>query len=530
MQFWHDKARNILIYPQAAPFLLQAIPEARSVNGTLMAVPRTLRNCQVLRKYDFPVPPVMENYDWPIEPGRKPLQHQKLYANFTVLHPKMFNLGDPGTMKTLSTLWAFDWLRRQHPGEEFRALVVAPLTILETVWASAIFKNFLSGMTCEILTGDAGRRTRFLARKADVYIINHDGVAVGAHTRKFIKLDGLSKELAEREDIKVVIIDEARAYGDARTKRNRIGRLVFGHKPYLWQLTGTPMPNAPTDAYGMAKLANNAYGKSFDAFQKETMINVSKFKWVPRREGYEVARRLLTPAVRVPITAVWDGPPRTTQQRRVALTAEQVKLMAELKRDLQLTVASGVPITAANEAAARWKFIQISLGAVYDDAHKAHLVDAKPRYEEVASIIESTERKVIVFVPITSVIDMLAIYLRKRWKIGVINGEVGIKERATLIRAFVDEPDFKVMVVDPGTTAHGINEFVEADTAIWMGATDKAELWIQGNARIDRPGQRYPTTVFQLVSNKLEEEIFRRLETNTSMQGLMLEAVARGDL
>ena len=70
----------------------------------------------------------------------------------------------------------------------------------------------------------------------------------------------------------------------------------------------------------------------------------------------------------------------STQQRDAELTPEQKKLMIELKRDLQVGIRSGEPITAANEAAARQKYIQIALGAIYDHEHKVHLIDARPRF------------------------------------------------------------------------------------------------------------------------------------------------------
>ncbi len=531
MQFYHDRSTDVLVYPGYIPNV-QALPDARMVDREHFGVPRTLPNCQVLRYYNYPTPPVVtaENYDWPIEPGRQPLIHQRVYTNFMALHPRCFNLGDPGTMKTLSALWTIDFLMQQHPPGACRALVIAPLTVLETVWASAIFKNFLSRRSFEILMGTAEKRRQLLAKKADVSIINFDGVGIGAHTRKGLSLDGFSQDLAEREDIKIVVVDEASAYRDSRTKRHRLARLIIGKRRHLIMMTGTPLPNAPTDAYGLSKLMNNAFGKSFQTFQMETMLKISQYKFVPQKDGYEKARKLLVPAVRFALSDVWDGPPSTVQKRMVPLTEQQKKMMAELKRDLQVSLKNGAAIAANNEAAARWKFIQISLGSIYDGDHFAHHVDAGPRYAEVESIIESTQRKVVVFVPLTSVINALQKHLSKRWKVGVINGDIPAKDRPAIIRAFESDPDFKAIVVDPGATAHGINEFVVADTAIWMGAIDKAELWIQGNKRIDRPGQKYPTTIFQIVSNKLEEEMFRRLETNTSMQGLMLEAVRRGDI
>lgn len=295
-------------------------------------------------------------------------------------------------------------------------------------------------------------------------------------------------------------------------------------------LTGTPTPNAPTDAYGLAKMVNNAFGKSFTTFREETMIKLTQFKYVPRKDGYDTARRLLTPSIRFDIKDVWNGPELTTQQRQVELTAEQKKAMAELKKNLQVIVKSGQPISALNEAAARTKFLQISFGSIYDGNHKAHAIDASPRLQELESVIEEAAHKVLIFCPLTAPLNALQARLSRKWKCVVLNGDVSPKDRATNIKRFSDEDDLKIMLADPQTTAHGINEFVVADTVVFYGPTDKAELYQQGIKRAHRPGQKWPVAVVQLVSNKLEIEIYRRLETNTSMQGVLLDAIRQGDL
>src|SRR6202042_3293621 len=97
------------------------------------------------------------------------------------------------------------------------------------------------------------------------------------------------------------------AYRDARTKRHRVARLIIGRKDYLCLMTGTPCTTGPTDAYGLAKLVNNAKGESFSSFHNRTMMKVSQFKWIPRAGAYEEARKLLTPAIRFDIRDVWDG-------------------------------------------------------------------------------------------------------------------------------------------------------------------------------------------------------------------------------
>ncbi len=532
MQWYHDKQHDVLIYPARYTPNPTYLPEARPINGPWFGIKRTLRNCQILRYLNFPVPFIIDdqNYDFPIAPGRKPLDTQRQMANFSVLHPRMFNLSDPGTMKTLSSLWAADWLMRQHPPGTMRCLIVGTLSTLETTWAKEIFVNFMGRRTCEILHGTEPKRLAALAKKADFSIINHDGVGVGAHTRNKFELDGFSKALAEDEGIKIVIADEASAYKEATTKRHRIARLVIAKKPFLWLLTGSPTPTSPTDAYGLGKLVNNSFGKSFGTFQAETMLKVSQFRWIPQKDGYDKAAKLLSPAIRIPIDAVWQGPQLVTEQREVPLTPQQIKLMKDLKNDLQVTLKQGQPISAVNEASARQKFLQISLGAVYDENHKVHMVDAGPRYAELEQVISETTRKIVIFASLTSVVDLVYKRLHKQFEAEIINGNVPQKARANIIRAFGEMDGLRVVICDPQATAHGINEFVSADTAIWFTTTEKAELYDQGNKRIRRPGQKYPTRAVQLVSNSLEKEIFRRLENNLGLQGSLLSLIQAGQL
>lgn len=432
------------------------------------------------------------------------------------------------TGKTMTALWAADWLMRQHPPGTFRVLIVAPLSILQRVWADAIFKTFLGKRTCEILHGTPVERLERLRRKADFSCINFDGVGIGAHTRKRFEIAGLSAAIRDDEGIKLVIIDEASAYKDSRTKRHRIARSVIANRPYLWLMTGTPTPNAPTDAFGLAKLVNNAFGKSRTGFMEETMQQVTQFKWVPRRDGYEKAAQLLSPSIRFDIRDVWDAPEMVIQQRQVELTEEQVHMLAQLKKELAVTIKSGAAITAANEAAARSKYLQISLGAVYDGSHVAHKVDASPRIAELEAVLEEAPGKWLCFVPFTSAIDNVYRHLKSRWKIAIVNGHVSQKERSSIFTDF-QEGDLQGIIADPGTMAHGLDLWM-ARTVIWLAPVDKAELFQQANKRAHRPGQKYPVSVVQIVSNKLEIEIFRRLENNLSLQGSLLDLAREGGL
>jgi SNF2 family DNA or RNA helicase len=464
-------------------------------------------------------------YDWPIEKGRKPLAHQKQMAEFMVEHQRCFNLSDMGTMKTLSTLWAADFIMRHYQGE-CRALIVCPLSITESVWGSAIFSNFLSQRTYKIIYGDAKKRRALLAEKADFYIINFAGIGVGS-TRSQQWRDGIAGDLQHRDDIRIVIIDEGSAYREARTKRHRIAQAAFGQRMCLWLLTGTPTPNAPTDAYGLARLMGTSR-EGFVSYRNRVMQQINRFKWVPRGDGYEQARKLLQPAIRFELKDVWDGPRMTTQQREVLLTSVQHDMMRQLKRDFQVAVKTGT-ITAVNEASARTKFLQISLGAIYDEAHEAHAIDVAPRLAELRQVLVEAPGKVLCFAPLTSVINMLYKELNKELECAIVNGETPQQQRAGIFAAFQRGDSLRLLIADPGTMAHGLDLW-RAQTVVWYGPTDRTELYLQANARAYRPGQKHPVTVVQLVSNKLEKEIFRRLGNNERLQGLLLQMVKDGKL
>ena len=530
IQLYHDTARNLLVYRTDKPEIItQHVPQAKRVNG-FVAVPNSLRNCQLLRLLDVPICNPMAQYDWPIALGRVPCRHQKQMAGFMVSHPRSFNLSDPGTMKTLAALWSADFIMREYEqrGEECRALVLAPLSILDDAWRSEIHRNFLSRRTCSIVYGSAGKRLEKLAEPADFYLLNYDGLAVGSRVRP-IRLGGVSEHIAARTDIKIVIIDEARAYADSTTRRHRLARLTIGARPFLWLLTGTPTSNGPLDAYGQAKLVNGARGLSFTGWKQATMMQVSQFKWVPRTGAAEKVKELLSPAIRFALEDVWDGPEIVTETRTVALTAQQTKLLRELRNGFVMQMASGKQITAINEAAVRTKMLQVAQGAVYDADHNWHAVDVEPRKNELLSIVYDSPIKILCFVPLTSVIRLIYHWL-DGCKREIINGATPPAERQRIIRSFQDDPQgVRVILADPGSLSLGANLF-SGRVVLRYGPTDKCEQYIQGNKRVHRPGQKYPVRVTRLVATPLEREIYRRLEANESLQGAVLKIIKENKL
>lgn len=510
---WYDSVRQLVIYDTPGDNrIVEHVPDAIKLHNGYVACPASLYNLQLLRYLGFPtIQPMDVDYDWP---GRYvPFNAQRVTANFLAVHPRAFVLNDMGTGKTLAALWAADFVLRTNPGT--RCLVVAPLSTLERVWADAIFQNLLGRRKCVVLHGSAAKRAELLATEADFYIVNYDGVEV------------LQKQLAERDDIRMCIVDEASAYRNRTTERHRLARRILASKDYLWLMTGTPTPNGPTDAYGMAKLVNNCFGEGWSSYHDRVMQKVSMYKWIPKAGSHAAAHALMQPAVRFAISDCVDLPPCTVQARDVELSPAQASAYKAMKKDLQIMAAKG-PITAQNEAVLRLKLLQISCGAVYGGNREIHHVDAAPRLRALREIMEQCNEKIIIFAPFTSVVHMLHRELKKDYSVEVINGEVPAKQRNEVFSAFMEKDHPRVIVADPGTMAHGLT-LTAASTIIWYAPTDRTETYLQANKRIDRPGQTKATTIVQLAATPVEREVYRRLEANESLQGLVL-ALAKGKL
>ena len=555
MTFYHDIASNMLVYdlPEPDKVMPHVVDGLRLHNG-YCAIPGNLYNLQILRHFGLPVIPIVDlDYDYPIARPFRPREHQKIMTNFMVLHPRCFNLSDMGTMKTLAALWACDYVMQQHekevmpnarpdtglqPGSatrshettpggppRLRALISCPLSIMQRVWGDAIFQHLVGRRTFTIIHGSAAKRRDLLRQDTDFYIINHDGAGIGARFNKQnrIELNGLSKDISERTDIGIVAIDEASAYRDGTTRRHRVARAVFGQKPYFWLLTGTPTANGPLDAHGLARLVNGAMGESFRNYKSRIMYQAGPWKWEPKRGAHEEAYKLLRPSIRFEMRDCTDVPPSTEQMRDVELSGEQKKLYKKLQEDLVLMLDNGKVITAAHEAVLRLKLLQLSCGAIYDSDHHVTKIDCGPRLAELRAVIEEASRKVIIFTPLTSVVHLLYDEL-KEYSRAMINGAVPPKVRDAIFQRFQADRDPQLLIADPATMSHGLDLFA-ASVVVWYGATDRTELYLQANRRIDRPGQTVPTTIVQLAATKVEREIFKRAASNQSMMGAILEMV-----
>lgn len=492
---------NSLILDAPDPFALRdLLPLSRSIIHAdyNLAVKHTLETTKILRNIGMPAPaPIRYDYKWP---GKfVPYKHQVDSAEFLTLHKRAFVLSEMGTGKTSSTLWAADWLMSR--GYVRKALIISPLSTLDRVWKNEVFDTLMHRIA-SVVHGTQDQRLAALDVDADFYILNHDGVTIKR----------VAEEIHRRPDIDLVILDEASMFRNHDTKKYKALVKMLRDDQRLWLLTGTPTPNAPTDAWALARLVNPSKVPPYlGTFRRQTMMQISQFKWVPRPEAYTIAYAAMQPAVRFRKKDCIDLPPVVTEERSCELTTEQRKMFEEMRKEMQVE-SRGAQITAVNAADKINKIRQILCGALKDPVTDTYMhIPHEKRLGTLLECIEQASAKVLVVVPFKGIIYELAKEVSKHYSVGVLNGDVSLNQRNEIIAQFKHSTDPHVLLCHPKVMSHGLN-LTEADTLVFYApiySNDEAQQVVE---RFNRPGQKNKMTVIRLGAHKLEWDIYRMVE------------------
>ncbi len=425
----------------------------------------------------------------------------------------VFATGNTG--KTLSVLWAYDYLRKV--GKVNKMLVVCPLSTMERTWGDELFRHF-PHLDYAVLYGSADKRKKLLKQDAHVYIVNHDGVKI------------IANELAERDDIDIVISDEiAQAARNARTDRwkylNEVINKQQNGKRWCWGVTGTPTPNAPTDAWAQCKLVTpSTVPTSFMRFKDMVMKQINQFLWVPRVNAMEIVHQVMQPAIRYARHECMDLPPCLFQTRHVELTQTQKDAYKDMVGKLRAQVDDG-EVLAVNEAVKASKLVQIAAGVAYTTKGEELVTDASPRLAVVEEIIEEAKGKVIVFVPFVSAVRYVSEHLiNAGHSVECIYGEVSAHERNRIFAAFQNTDTPRVLVAQPAAMSHGLT-LTAANTIVWYAPIFSNDIYDQACARITRPGQTMSQLIVNIEGSPIEQKMYERLRTKQKMQGVLLSMV-----
>lgn len=482
------------------------IPRSKILGANEVLVNWDIPETHTLRALGIKVPsPIGARYDWPGQFA--PFAHQKTTAEFLTLNKKAFCFNEQGTGKTMSAIWAADFLMKRKVIK--RVLIVCPLSIMDSAWRADLFKAAMH-RTVDIAYGTAEKRARIISGGAEFIVINYDGIKVSLDDLKAGGFD-------------LIIVDEATHYKTATTQRWKALKQLIGEDTWLWMMTGTPAAQAPTDAYGLAKLVNpGGVPRYFGSFRDMVMTKNGPFRWDPKPDAVDTVHRVLQPAIRYTKEECLDLPDMLYTKRYVPMTKQQEAYYDRFRKDLVMQVADS-QVTAVNAAIQMNKLLQIAAGAVYTTDGDTLEFDISKRYDVLTEVINEASHKVLVFVPFKNTLAMLREKLQgDGHTTEVISGEVPPHKRTEIFRDFQNTPNPRILLIQPQAAAHGVT-LTAADTVVWWAPTASLETYAQANARVHRAGQTHKCTVIQLQSSPVERRLYKMLDKRIDIHAKLVD-------
>lgn len=501
-----------LVVPSSAQLanLFPDAPRLTHAGNDMMVVPYRPGETALLRNLGYDADaPILHTYDWA---GGKPFEVQRKTCAMLTMNPRAYVLNGMGTGKTKAGLWAWDYL--YSIGAAKKLLVLAPLSTLKFTWGREVFAT-LPHRKYTVLHGTKAQRlARLQDPEPDIYIINHDGVRTVKDEIEKLVADGV---------IDTLILDELSVYRNAKAERTKL-MVGFASKfTYVWGMTGSPMPNEPTDVWALAKIITpHTVPKYFRSFRDELMLKITQFKYVPKQDATQKAFDVMTPAVRYTLDDILELPEEVTQTIEVDMGPKQAKIYKALA-DTCHAMLERNEVNAANAGALLVKLMQVATGWVYDEKKNVVALDGDERIDALIDAIGAAEGKVLVFTPFKHTLAGISAALTKAGiEHATVSGDTPAGERADIFNLFQNTTKFKVIAAHPATMAHGLT-LTAANVVIWFAPITSLEIFEQANARIRRVGQQMKQLYLQFVGSPVERKLYAMLHRRQSVQDGFLE-------
>jgi len=418
---------------------------------------------------------------------------------------------DPGLGKTATWLASFVTLKELGMVESM--LVVAPLSPMYGTWPTEIDKyDEFKHLTWCFLHG-ADKDWHLRNTKADVYLINPEGI-------QWLVDNCDPSKLAD-----VICVDESTKFKNTASKRFKSMRRVFPRFRYRWIGTGTPSPNGLEDLFGQVYILDGgaSLGKYITHFRNEHFYTEpwNPYKWIPKEGSLE----RITEKV-APLTLVMEAqdylemPELMVVDRSVTLPPGIQKLYDDIEGEFLGTIPdTNHALVAPSAAAAGAKCRQIANGAVYVEGETFHRVSrsSSRNFEELHDekldmleelLEEIGEHPVLIVYEFQH--DVRRISNRHAdWP--VLTGMEG-SCRATMIKKFNEGEISRMLIQSSG--GHGLNIQSSCHHMVWFGMTWNWEDYKQMVDRLYRQGQQSSMVMVYriLAAGTLDVEMARRLE------------------
>ena len=424
-----------------------------------------------------------------------PYAHQQTTTDFIVDTKCCLITSDPGTGKTRAVLDA-------HAILGGKALVLAPLSILEAAWGEDISKfqpNIKYGVAYA-----KNRKQVFEDDKNEMVITNFEAVNFLCKNTQYLK------------DFDTIIIDEFTAFKNRSAKRSKNLNKIISHFTNRIAMSGTPNSNTILDIWHPVYLIDNGerLGARFYSFRHQACtpkFNGFANEWIDK-PGIEetIADKLSDISIRFALTDCMDLPDKIVRTINTKLTPNVQKQYKTLAEDSVLYTKSGT-VNAVHAAARVKKLLQLVTGAVYDEDGVVQFVHQE-RYDIVMTLVSQRAHSLVAFNWKHERDALVEMANKEGITYDIIDGSVKPEKRNDIVARY-QAGHIKVLFCHPQSAGHGLT-LTKANTVIWCSPTYNAEHYQQFNQRIYRAGQTQKTeTILIQARNTWEPEVYEKLNT-----------------
>lgn len=407
--------------------------------------------------------------------------------------------------------------------EVCKVLVVAPKKVAESTWAQeAAMWEHLKHLRTSVILGTATQRDKALKADADVYITSRDLI---------VKV--LERAQALKIGFDMLVIDELTSFKNSAAKRFKAVRKA---RPFFRRcvgLTGTPTPNGLADLWAqmycvdMGACLGKSKTKFIDAFFNTVTHQNIVIKCTPKNGAERDIYKMLEPRVlTMKAEDYLELPPLIEYTVRVEPSEETMRRYAEFEREnvlqyVEETKDQPQNIIASSAGALCNKLCQFANGAIYNEDHQVvWLHDEK--LDMLMEILESAFQSgnhVLIFYQYKH--DCSRILNRKELK----GYNARVYEGDEDLQAW-NNGEIDVLLTHAASTAYGLNLQRGGHVVVWYGTGWNAELYLQGNARLHRQGQKEPVMVYRIImKGTMDAKAALAVENKVFSQDAMLAAL-----
>jgi SNF2 family DNA or RNA helicase len=448
--------------------------------------------------------------------------YQRTGVRFLVAAGSAVLADEMGTGKTVQAIAALEQL------DAYPALIVCPNSV-KANWRKE-FERWAPHREVVVCSGGAATKRKALAKEADVYVINWEGLRSHSRLAPYgsISLSAKEKELKElNRPWGAVVADEAHKAKDPKSQQARALWAIGATARHRFAMTGTPIAQHPGDFWSLLHFVSpeewpsrsryidrycvtgwNAWG-GLDIVGISPQTAEEFFRIVDPRFVRRLKRDVLP-----------QLPPKIYERRLVTLGAKQLKAYRELEKNMVAEVDGGVLMTF-NELTLHGRLSQAASAMLSLDGDQVVLTEPSAKLDALDELREELgeDEPLVVFAASRKLLELAAERLQKKGvAFGMVTGAVSESERQAAVEAF-QAGRLQVILLTAGAGSEGLT-LTRAKTLVFLQRSYSLVENKQAEDRIHRPGaeQHDSLLIVDLVAeDTIEERVADVLENKDGM-------------